>query len=271
MRIYKYCGYGGIDILKNLRLKVTPPNAFNDLFEFTPTAVGAAPVKWAEACDIIENAAEIRKRLAAKGKPFVGSDEEFCDMIRQRVKEPIFASTDVVAEMCRDLIDVISKTAGIICFSKRRNNLLMWSHYANGHKGFVVGFDIPPELTPESVQYQTRRLPWNFLPESNNFAIGSEIKNLILRKSIHWRYEKEVRVLWALKGLIQEVDDQGRTCYFTKIPAKMITEVIFGYRCDREPQLELSLRSWINQNRLNVELNRAVPSDSRFALRFRAA
>src|SRR5262245_28414242 len=34
--LFKYCDTRGIDILESLRLKVTPPNQFNDPFEFLP-------------------------------------------------------------------------------------------------------------------------------------------------------------------------------------------------------------------------------------------
>jgi hypothetical protein len=35
--VYKYCKQQhGVDILKNLELKITPPNQFNDPFEFSP-------------------------------------------------------------------------------------------------------------------------------------------------------------------------------------------------------------------------------------------
>jgi hypothetical protein len=275
MRVYKYCDCRGIDILKNLRLKVTPPNAFNDVFEFTPTPVGASPVKWAEASEIPKYAQEIRKRLAARGKKFVGSDEDFRKFLEKEAKEPVFASADQVAAMCKDILDHTSKSTGIICFSKRRNDLLMWSHYADGHKGLVIGFDIPPELMAEKplfdVEYRTHRLPWNFDVGSTKPETASEIRKLIQRKSIHWRHEKEVRVLWALEGLIQEVDEQKRLCYYTRIPPAIISEVILGYRCDRNPDLERSVRYWIEKHKLRVQLNRAETSESRFGLIFKQA
>src|SRR5262245_32896626 len=36
MLLYKYASASGIKILEDLRLKVTPPNEFNDPFEMTP-------------------------------------------------------------------------------------------------------------------------------------------------------------------------------------------------------------------------------------------
>src|SRR5277367_5949384 len=38
MILYKYAGDSGLKILEDLRLKVTPPNEFNDPFEITPNS-----------------------------------------------------------------------------------------------------------------------------------------------------------------------------------------------------------------------------------------
>ena len=51
--LYKYCDPRGIDILQSLRLKVTPPNQFNDPFEFMPrveTEISAAVVRRRACC-----------------------------------------------------------------------------------------------------------------------------------------------------------------------------------------------------------------------------
>jgi hypothetical protein len=34
-----------------------------------------------------------------------------------------------------------------LCFSRSWNNILMWSHYAEKHKGICLGSDVPDELT----------------------------------------------------------------------------------------------------------------------------
>jgi len=34
--VFKYCDARGVSILQDLELKITPPNEFNDPFEFRP-------------------------------------------------------------------------------------------------------------------------------------------------------------------------------------------------------------------------------------------
>ena len=37
----------------------------------------------------------------------------------------------------------ISENYGIICFSASWNDPVQWAHYADGHKGLCMGFDVP--------------------------------------------------------------------------------------------------------------------------------
>ena len=40
----------------------------------------------------------------------------------------------------------LSKNRGLICFSQRWRNPLLWSHYANRHRGICLGFEVPKGL-----------------------------------------------------------------------------------------------------------------------------
>lgn len=87
---------------------------------------------------------------------------------------------------------------GIISFTESYNNLLMWSHYADEHKGIVVEFDYHALKTHfnkilglsnsiEHVLYNRERhevLPCTTSPKRN-----------LLTKSDDWIYEKEHRVI----------------------------------------------------------------------------
>jgi hypothetical protein len=43
MGYFKYCDKSGLLVLKNLQVKVTPPNEFNDPFEFSPVVRNPNP------------------------------------------------------------------------------------------------------------------------------------------------------------------------------------------------------------------------------------
>lgn len=85
------------------------------------------------------------------------------------------------------------RSYNICCLSEKKDSLLMWSHYANEHKGFNIEyktteiFDMHPILCP--ILY-TEKMP--------SFASGeNEIVNfskLLFTKSLEWEYESEWRI-----------------------------------------------------------------------------
>ncbi|HZF02169.1 MAG TPA: hypothetical protein VE344_09775 [Methylomirabilota bacterium] len=49
MGLFKYTNHFGVNILRDLQLKVTPPNEFNDPFEFSPYLIGVVDDAHAES------------------------------------------------------------------------------------------------------------------------------------------------------------------------------------------------------------------------------
>jgi hypothetical protein len=91
---------------------------------------------------------------------------------------------------------------GVTCFSERNDNLLMWSHYADGYKGLCLEFATTFEAFSKvrKVKYEdsfpTMGPP---LPSSaDNFdqwrkASSPDYANLLCTKSKDWGYEEEWR------------------------------------------------------------------------------
>jgi len=94
----------------------------------------------------------------------------------------------------QSLKDELNQTIGVLCFSKVSNNPVLWSHYADKHRGLGLGFDIPDEWAVE-VSYTGARLKAEMehsLPSERRNSFGHK---LLTTKFSHWRYEKEVRII----------------------------------------------------------------------------
>lgn len=110
----------------------------------------------------------------------------------------------------------------ITCFSKRFNSTLMWSHYADSHKGVCIGFEIDSEFCKsndvvfQEVDYQEKN-PIN-KPIKDFRSLLNEV---FFIKNKDWEYEKEVRM----------VGFEMKDC---KIGIPNITEVIFGLNTSDE-------------------------------------
>lgn len=118
----------------------------------------------------------------------------------------------------------ISKKRGIVCFSKRWINPLLWSHYADKHEGFALGFDIPDNVLYK-VKYK-RKQPlwtWNEVPQDNNL-VEPFLHKLASTKFSSWVYEEEFRYGCTLSDCIQE----GKLYFENFDDSLILREVIAG-------------------------------------------
>jgi hypothetical protein len=81
---------------------------------------------------------------------------------------------------------------GMLCFSAGWSNPLLWSHYADHHKGICLGFEIPDgDASP--VRYVKTRTP------TRPPFTEQTMRRLLFTKYSGWSYEAEWR-LWCRLG-----------------------------------------------------------------------
>ena len=219
MIVYKYVQSDRLDVLENSAVRFTQPAAFNDPFETMPSF---SLVK------------EHLKQMMM---------QRYC-----RTNEPNF---DVLPRHVQPLINIIiteipkilSEHFCILSLSKKRNNLLMWSHYADAHKGYVIGFDSESHFFKpgegkavdglREVTYSSMR---DVVPGAGLSMLNAEEMNRVNRtffftKSSDWAYEEELRILAHPGGADMRLQggDTYDICLF-KFPPECIREIIFGYR-----------------------------------------
>ena len=93
-----------------------------------------------------------------------------------------------------ELKKYMAKKIGILCFSKRWRSPLMWSHYADRHKGMALIFDIKDDVVKE-VKYRKNRVNIDVEKDLLNKGINNSVADKILAtKYSQWSYEEELRV-----------------------------------------------------------------------------
>jgi len=103
----------------------------------------------------------------------------------------------------KQLKDSLSKKLAIICFTKSWRNPLLWSHYADRHRGCALEFDISQsELVQIEYRKSRVKIP-NNIP-LNDFLTQFELK-LVSTKYSGWKYENEYR-LFLDKNELTKVD-----------------------------------------------------------------
>ncbi len=86
---------------------------------------------------------------------------------------------------------------GVACFSETCKDLLMWAHYADGHRGFCLEFDTSFDQFPnaQAVKYSSEVPSVDAMELLKNPALSNVLDAMVLTKSDRWRYEKEWRLL----------------------------------------------------------------------------
>ena len=98
-----------------------------------------------------------------------------------------FLGVDLADRVFREAVEKTKKslsfTKGLLCFSMNWQNPVMWSHYADKHKGLCLGFDMPDYLLKKVNYVQSR------FPKEKELDEDFMLK-LLFTKFIHWGYEE---------------------------------------------------------------------------------
>ena len=138
------------------------------------------------------------------------------------------------------------RNSEIFCATRNNNNLLMWSHYADEHRGVVFGFR--PDAARDSflcllepVTYSDVRpsfyKPFDLLagnmPAPTPEAMRAFSRSLTAVKSTQWAYEEELRLV------IPSYVPEGQSAVFMPYHATELAELYLGHRVARGVRDEL--------------------------------
>lgn len=149
---------------------------------------------------------------------------------------------------------------GILCLCERKDNILMWSHYANSNKGLCIGYNIE-KLKEYIVENKYALLGifrveyYSDYPELKPY-FGHNIENIktkLASKSIIWSYEKEWRLII-----------HNQTSIAIPIPEEIVEEIILGSNV--LPATEQEILTIQKEKYPHAKVYKVVPDDSEFKL-----
>jgi hypothetical protein len=180
----------------------------------------------------------IRKRVAEEWPN--ATDAERKQKVRDMSQSP--------AEMERRSQEV-ADYLGVLSLTSKPDSVLMWSHYANSHKGFCLEFDTSAEpfASARKVQYRETRHSFDVDARPEETAT-----NFLLAKHKDWEYEDE----WRL------IAEKGREKY--QYPPYVLTGVIFGSAISYADKLKV--KEWIGKGRSHPRCYLASLAQTEFAL-----
>jgi hypothetical protein len=190
-RLYKYQSVSARS-LENLKLRTlwfSHPSAFNDPFDCA-IQVGFKDLT-TDDLERVHSYYLSRDDLPPQVRESLVSNSAGSPEFRRMIEAALAGFTD-------SPLTGQSRNLGVACFSAKNDDLLMWSHYADGHRGFCLEFDTSEEpfSKSEPVMYVDDVPLVNPVDTLDGKSTGSGIIDVMLRtKHSAWRYEQEWRVL----------------------------------------------------------------------------
>lgn len=191
------------DVFENRRVFLNDATKFNDPFECRPClTIDGSPLA----------RAEFLKEL---------TKDRFPNATKGQVKKLMRGKTALLADKSRleKAYSQFVATVGIYCLSEKKDNLLMWAHYSDSHRGLCLEFRASEE---GSLFWEAFKVIYqDDYPVVNMMRIGEPevFRKAVLTKSTLWAYEQEWRIL--------KIEDEGGPGNY-HFPSEALTGVIFG-------------------------------------------
>lgn len=191
------------NIIRDNTIKFGDPNEFNDPFECR-SVIG------------ITSFDDTEKQLAElTGK--------------QYSKNALLRAYDgIVSHSLKKYRNSLSKY-GILCLSGTWDNVLMWAHYANSHKGIITifQFDRDHPFYDQMIKVKYKKGVTYF--EIGHPNSGKKTWESFSTKDTIWEYENEYRVIKPPSELHMH-DGNG----IKPFPRELLKGIIFGYRISQK-------------------------------------
>ena len=153
----------------------------------------------------------------------------------------------------------VAKKWGLLCFSPSWEEQLLWAHYADGHKGIALGFEILKDEILE-LTYTPNRIRTRFDLTDDQEENEKKFLSLAKVKYKEWIYEKEHRILIRLEDCILD-----NKLYFIPFGDRLkLKEIVLGckfnHKKDKENIIEL-------KNNLNASVVATRPEWEGYKIR----
>lgn len=253
--IYKYLSPTRLDVLVNANLRATQANALNDPFELKPFFHEVLEKADLEAAikdrflfeeqlrkAYLEQPATIRAKLPFKQFLALskqhGYRQQLETMVGNQINDLVDNHLPRLTDQLRNfLYDKLSSLVGIVSFSEISDETLMWSHYANNHKGFVIEFDdgnpfFDQRRSLNDEFLHLRPVEYHMQPPLYAKMTDLDGTKLLCGKQAKWSYERERRILVPLDP--QNYKGEGEPIHLISFPQNAISAVILGERASEE-------------------------------------
>jgi hypothetical protein len=208
----------GLSYLEDGLLRFSPLAEFNDPFEMRP---------YLDSLGTPEQVDAVFRQVGEEYPPMYNLSPAQINEVRHHVQTRGLATfrSEMVASF---------ESVGILCLvDNRHDDLLMWAHYADSHKGCVLEFD----STHEWFRSKHGNNPHPFLgvlqtveykPSRPQVSLLALDRNHLLTKAECWSYEREMRMVMNLQDCSTETRGDREVMGLFPVPREAVTNVYLG-------------------------------------------
>ena len=248
-------------ILTHRIVRFSSPAEFNDPFDCR------IPFRY----DLMPKKDQFRKAYEIARRKFPIWDDKRLKVGVQRELElnPLFSKDAELAMGAQaDIFQFLATSFGVLSLAGNRESMLMWSHYADSHRGYCVALDgkalayrlfgllLKDKEAIDSCKVQYGRDLPIVIPTADEEVDRERYRSLLSSKSQDWAYEEEYRFIYV-----------GKTRLSRGIKRDAIKRVIFG--CQMPPEHRMEIADIVHTTLPKAELWEAVRSNDEFKLDFR--
>ncbi|MDD3593841.1 MAG: DUF2971 domain-containing protein [Candidatus Gastranaerophilales bacterium] len=200
--LYKYCDTKAAKaILLNSTIRFSHPSFFNDPYDAVPPH------------DVINGDEKLSKdflnELANNNTVMNSFSQNNLVKIKQEIKEGTYSDLNKAKKnITYECLSKIYESMGILCLSEKKDNILMWSHYADSHKGLVIAFNSNSYLFRSAIRvnYVKSRISldpnqiFSNINNPNDNTCKKALDVFFSTKYIDWQYENELRIIKDIKS-----------------------------------------------------------------------
>lgn len=249
MTLFKYIRRERIDVIENLEIRFTQPDALNDPFELRPhfesivaeadvlanfpqTPVDLRPMV-AQAYFMLseDQRAMLPLEAAIQALEAFMATDDARQATAQRLQIFLRSMRDGAAPIRDAIYRAFNDNVGILSLSEVPDNELMWAHYADRHTGLALCFDekhlfFNRQSTENDEFYFVREVRYSDRPALPLVPIDGDA--LLITKGTQWSYEKEWRMLVPLRDATRLLTIAGETVHLFAFPPDALRGIILG-------------------------------------------
>ncbi len=199
-----------IDLIERIYAKSSPPN---ERMKTLVSRILQDKITPAELVEFYDNNSKNNGKFKKVLDPAFGIDpSQYISNLRQMIIEvdqfALFKqianqaieenANNTVNRIIDELRFKMASDHGISCFSEVYDDMLMWSYYADGHKGYCLEFDTSedPFFNAKRVNYVDKIPPFNAADLLEEKGESADVINIFLATKFKgWSHEREWRII----------------------------------------------------------------------------